>query len=125
MSAPEQRPVLLVVDDEPRILSALQRCLRREGYEIVTADGAAAALRALRSRRIDALLTDHKMPGVSGLELIREVAGQWPRIPRILLTGWAAEVAPEELRRLGIRALVPKPWNDAELKAVLREALGL
>jgi len=125
VNAPAERSVLLVVDDEPRILSALQRCLRREGYEIVTAEGAPAALRALRSRRIDALLTDHKMPGVSGLELIREVATQWPGIPRILLTGWAAEIAPEELRRLGIRALVPKPWNDAELKAVLREALGL
>jgi len=125
VNAPAERSVLLVVDDEPRILSALQRCLRREGYEIVTAESAPAALRALRSRRIDALLTDHKMPGVSGLELIREVATQWPGIPRILLTGWAAEIAPEELRRLGIRALVPKPWNDAELKAVLREALGL
>jgi CheY-like chemotaxis protein len=125
VNAPSERPVLLVVDDEPRILSALQRCLRREGYEIVTAESAPAALRALRSRHIDALLTDHKMPGVSGLELIREVAAQWPGIARILLTGWAAEIAPEELRRLGIRALVPKPWNDAELKAVLREALGL
>jgi two-component system NtrC family sensor kinase len=116
--------VLLVVDDEPRILSALQRCLRREGYEILAAGDAAAALRTLRDRRVDALLTDHKMPGASGLELIREVASEWPGIPTILLTGWAAEIAPSELRRLGIRALVPKPWDDAELKARLREALG-
>jgi two-component system NtrC family sensor kinase len=118
------RPVLLVVDDEPRILSALQRCLRREGYEIVSAETAAGALRILRERRVDALLTDHKMPGMSGLELIREVAEQWPGIPRLLLTGWAAEIPPDEARRLGIRALVAKPWDDAELKARLREALG-
>ena len=116
--------MLLVVDDEPRILSALRRCLRREGYEIVAAEDAAAALRTLRERRVDALLTDHKMPGASGLELIREVATHWPGIPRLLLTGWAAEIAPEEIRRLGIRALVPKPWDDADLKARLREALG-
>jgi CheY-like chemotaxis protein len=124
VSAPAGRPVLLVVDDEPRILSALQRCLRREGYEIVAAETAAGALRILRERRVDALLTDHKMPGMSGLELIREVAEQWPGTARLLLTGWAAEIAPEEARRLGIRALVPKPWDDAELKALLREALA-
>jgi CheY-like chemotaxis protein len=116
--------VLLIVDDEPGILSALQRALRREGYEIRTADSGAAALRALRAGRVDALLTDHKMPGMSGLELIREVAAEWPEIPRLLLTGWGAEIAPEEARRLGIRALIAKPWGDADLKARLREVLG-
>jgi DNA-binding response OmpR family regulator len=123
VTAPEARPVLLVVDDEPRILSALQRCLRREGYEIVAADSGAAALRMLRERHVDLLLTDHKMPGMSGLELIREVTTQWPEIPRLLLTGWGAEVGPVEMRRLGIGALVAKPWGDADLKARLREAL--
>lgn len=121
--AAERAPVLLMVDDEPRILSALQRCLRREGYELVLAESGAAALRVLRERRVDGLLTDHKMPGMSGLELIREMGLQWPGIPSILLTGWTAEIAPDELRRLGVRALVGKPWQDAELKARLREAL--
>jgi DNA-binding response OmpR family regulator len=118
------RPVLLLVDDEPRILSALQRCLRREGYEILAADSADGALRTLRERRVDLLLTDHKMPGRSGLELIREVAAAWPGTAVFLLTGWTAEIAPAEARRLGIRAIVAKPWDDAELKARLREALG-
>lgn len=117
-------PVLLMVDDEPRILSALQRCLRREGYELVLADSGAAALRVLRERRVDGLLTDHKMPGMSGLELIREIAAKWPGIPRLLLTGWTAEVSPAEARRLGIRALVAKPWEDADLKSRLRDALA-
>jgi CheY-like chemotaxis protein len=118
------RRVLLIVDDEPGILSALQRALRREGYDVVAADSGAAALRVLREQRVDAILTDHKMPGMSGLELIREVAAEWPGIPRLLLTGWGAEIAPEEARRLGIRALVAKPWADADLKARLREVLG-
>jgi CheY-like chemotaxis protein len=124
VTPPAERPVLLIVDDEPGILSALRRALRREGYEIVTAGSGAAALRVLRERRVDALLTDHKMPGMSGLELIREVAAQWPGLPKLLLTGWAAELDPAELGRLGIRALVGKPWEDAELKARLREALA-
>jgi CheY-like chemotaxis protein len=124
VNASARKPVLLLVDDEPRILSALQRCLRREGYEILLADSGAAALRVLRERRVDAVLTDHKMPGMSGLELIRDMAAEWPEIPRILLTGWTAEIEPGEMRRLGIRALVAKPWEDADLKARLREALG-
>ena len=123
MSGAGDRAVLLLVDDEPRILSALQRCLRREGYEILLADSADAALRTLRERRVDLLLSDHKMPGRSGLELIREVAAEWPGTARILLTGWTAEIGPAEARRLGIRAIVAKPWDDAELKARLREAL--
>jgi DNA-binding response OmpR family regulator len=115
--------VLLLVDDEPGILAALQRTLRREGYEILAADSVPAALRLLRSREVDLLLTDHKMPAVSGLDLIREVAAQWPDMPRFLLTGWAGEIDPGEVRRLGVRALIPKPWDDVELKARLREAL--
>jgi len=116
--------VLLVVDDEPGILAALQRTLRREGYQIVAVDSVPAALRTLRGQRVDLLVTDHKMPSESGLDLIREVATHWPGIPRFLLTGWAGEIDPEEIRRLGVRALIPKPWDDAALKARLREALG-
>jgi CheY-like chemotaxis protein len=52
------------------------------------------------------------------------MAAEWPEIPSILLTGWTAEIAPAEMRRLGIRALVAKPWQDADLKARLRDALG-
>jgi CheY-like chemotaxis protein len=119
-----RRPVLLLVDDEPGILAALQRTLRREGYQIVAVDSVPAALRTLRGQRVDLLVTDHKMPSESGLDLIREVATHWPGIPRFLLTGWAGEIDPEEIRRLGVRALIPKPWDDAALKARLREALG-
>jgi CheY-like chemotaxis protein len=115
--------VLLVVDDEPSIRSALQRCLRREGYEILLAPTAAAALELLRARPVDALLSDYKMPGRNGLELCREVAARWPSVARFLLTGFAPEIDGAEVRRLGIRALVPKPWDDAELKRLLREAL--
>ncbi|HEX2483714.1 MAG TPA: response regulator [Myxococcota bacterium] len=117
------RPVLLAVDDEPGILAALQRTLRREGYEIVAVDSVPAALRTLRERGVDLLLTDHKMPTASGLDLIREVVSHWPELPCFLLTGWAGEIDLDEVRRLGVRALIPKPWDDAELKATLREAL--
>ena len=114
-------PVLLLVDDETRILSALHRTLRREGYEILSAESAAEALRILASRKVDLVLTDQKMPGMSGLELLEQVATRHPGVARLLITGWPEEIPREEIARLGIRALIPKPWDDGELKTLLRD----
>ena len=110
-------PTLLLVDDEARILSALRRSLRREGWRVLTAGTPAEALRLLAEEPIDAVLSDHKMPGMSGLEVLEAAA-------RILISGWPDEIPAERLEALGIRALVPKPWDDAELKRILREALA-
>jgi len=114
-------PVLLLVDDEARILSALNRTLRREGYEIVTAESAAKALRILGSREVDLVLTDQKMPGASGLEFLAQVAARYPDVARLLITGWPEEIPADQIEALGIRALIPKPWDDRELKSILRE----
>jgi response regulator RpfG family c-di-GMP phosphodiesterase len=118
------RAAVLLVDDEPRILSALRRSLRREGYELLTAGSAAEALAVLAQRPVDLVVSDQKMRGASGLDLLQEILHRHPRVARILLTGWPEEVPEEELRRLGIRALVPKPWDDAALKEVIRSQLG-
>ncbi len=120
----DARPVLLIVDDEARILTALQRALRREGYEIVVAETPSEALRLLDERRVDAILSDHKMPGMSGIELLGRAAARQPSAARVLITGWTEEVPPADLAGIGVRALLPKPWNDAELKATLRAALA-
>lgn len=120
-----RRPVLLVVDDEARILTALTRALRREPYDVLTAETPAEALRLLDERPVDLILSDHKMPGMSGVELLGRAAQRQPRAGRILITGWTEEVPSAELAEIGVQALLPKPWNDAELKATLRAALGL
>ena len=72
------RPTLLIVDDEEQILSALKRALRREDYEIVVAETAAAALRILDERPVDAILSDQKMPGMSGVQLLTQAAQRRP-----------------------------------------------
>ncbi len=122
--ASARRPTVLVVDDEERILSALQRSLRREGYEIVTAESAARALAILAERPVDLVLSDQKMPGMSGLELLEEAARLRPDAALVLFTGWTQEIPQQELENLGIRALITKPWDDAALKQTLREALA-
>jgi response regulator RpfG family c-di-GMP phosphodiesterase len=119
------RPTLLIVDDEEQILSALKRALRREGYEIVAAETAAAALRILDERPVDAILSDQKMPGISGVQLLEQAAQRRPDAVRMLITGWTEEIPVARLQEVGIRAIVTKPWDDAKLKATLRQALGV
>jgi len=116
-------PCLLIVDDEARILSALRRALRREGYEILTFERAEDALRELEVRRVDAILTDQKMPGMSGLQFLERAARRRPEAVRLLITGWTEAIPSAELEHLGVRALITKPWDDAKLKETLRRVL--
>ena len=115
---------VLLVDDEVRILSALRRVLRREGYRLLTAETPEQALRILDEQAVDVILTDQKMPGMSGLQLLAEAARRRPGARRLLITGWTEEVPREQMEALGIRAMIPKPWDDAELKATLRAQLS-
>lgn len=120
----ERLPVVLLVDDEKHILSALGRSLRREGYEILTAGSAKAALETLGQREVDLIVSDQKMPGTSGIAFLAEVERGGSRVPRVLLTGWPEEVPQAEIERAGISAVLPKPWDDAELKSTLRSCLA-
>lgn len=120
-----RRPLVLLVDDEPRILSALQRALRREGYELIAAETTAEALRAIDEHAIDCVLSDFKMPGMTGVQLLAEVAARRPDAARLLITGWNVEIPHDELERVGVFRVLSKPWDDSELKQTLREAMGL
>jgi DNA-binding NtrC family response regulator len=123
-SPPTRRPALLVVDDEERILSALERTLRREGYEIVTSETVQDALAVLEQRSVDMILSDQKMPGMSGLQFLALAAQRCPGATRMLITGWTEEIPASRLEELGIFALIVKPWDDAQLKETLRRALA-
>ncbi|HVN36594.1 MAG TPA: response regulator [Myxococcota bacterium] len=115
-------PLVLLVDDEPRILSALRRTLRREPYELLSAESCAEALRVIESQPVDVVLSDHKMPGMTGLQLLERVAARRPRAIRLLITGWTESIPPEEIRAVGVREVISKPWEDAALKESLRRA---
>ena len=116
-------PLLLIVDDEQQILSALRRSLRREGYEIIAVDSIREALRTLEEHPVDIILSDHKMPGMTGLQFLASTAKRWPDTLRFLITGWTASIPEAEIRALGIRAVIPKPWDDTALKEILRKAI--
>jgi response regulator RpfG family c-di-GMP phosphodiesterase len=115
----EARPVVLLVDDEAHILSALRRVLRREPYDVLTAPGPQEALALLAQRSARVVVSDQKMPGGSGVAFLREVAARHPATRRVLLTGWPEEMAQRERDAARLDAVLLKPWDEAELKATL------
>jgi two-component system probable response regulator PhcQ len=114
---------VLIVDDEEEIRNALGRCLRREGYELHFAAGAAEALEVLQRREIDLVLTDHRMPDMTGLELIITLKETHPDVLRVILTGCADfETIKAAINEAEIFRFLTKPWDDDDLRITLRSA---
>lgn len=116
--------MILLVDDEPSILSALRRTLRREGWEIQTAGSAEEGLALLAERAPTLVVSDQKMPGMDGLAFLGRVGEHAPSARRVLLTGWPEMLSQAQLQAAGIDAVIPKPWEDGELKSTLRALVG-
>jgi DNA-binding NtrC family response regulator len=111
---------VLIVDDEENVRSALRRSLRKSGHTLLFAESAAAALALLEREPVDVVLSDHLMPGMTGLQLLRQVRQAKPYAGRIMLTGHAdLETAMEAIRRGDIDRFLTKPWDDVELRVAL------
>jgi diguanylate cyclase len=113
---------LLVVDDEPYILTTLAALLAND-FEVLTADCAETACEVFRRRSVDLVLTDQKMPGMSGVQLLEWVRETSPKTIRLLMTGFAElEDAVDAINRGKVYRYLFKPWRADELLQVLREA---
>src|SRR5262249_14246223 len=113
---------LLVVDDEPYILSTLSAFLREE-FEVLTADSAEAAQALFAEREIDLILSDQKMPRLTGVQLLEWVRQHHPKAVRLLMTGFAElEEAVEAINRGQVFRYIFKPWRPEELLITLRNA---
>jgi putative nucleotidyltransferase with HDIG domain len=114
---------VLFIDDEANILKALQRLMRNEPWKVLTANRGAEALELLDKVKPQVVVSDQRMPEISGVDLLQAVRQKHPDVIRILLTGYTEmNVAVEAINRGEIFRLVTKPWNDEELKATLRQA---
>ena len=117
---------VLCVDDEPNILSALKRSLRAENWRVLTAGGGAEALEILARDHVDLIISDMRMPGMDGAQLLEQVSQRWPGSIRILLTGHAdmsATIA--AINRGRIFRYLNKPWDSEDLCATVRQGLAL
>jgi len=113
---------LLLVDDEPNILSALQRLFRRDGYTILACDGPEKALELLQERPVDVILSDQRMPGMSGVEFLRRVKLTHPETVRIVLSGYTdLQFVTDAINEGAIYKFLTKPWDDEQLRAQVRE----
>jgi CheY-like chemotaxis protein len=117
---------ILLVDDDPLVLGTVAEQLEDLGHKVLSASGGTDALAILRARQaVDLMITDLAMPGMNGLTLIREAREVQPRLPAILLTGYANELsrlAPQEPNRT-VYTLIRKPASTHVLKTRINELL--
>ncbi|MBC8021952.1 MAG: response regulator, partial [Burkholderiales bacterium] len=123
--APPPRVRVLFVDDEERVLNALQALFRGE-FDVSTAPSGAAALEMLKANPVQIVVSDHRMPGMEGVQLLREVRKTMPRTVRILLTGYSDLAAlVGSINEGEVFRFVKKPWDNDEIRDVMKEAAAV
>lgn len=116
---------VLLVDDEPDILDSLAAYIGHwiPGVEIATASGAGEALELLQARPVDLVVSDLRMPGRDGLELLDEVGARSPATCRMLITAYPEADLEERAAAIGVTRVLRKPFDLREFVQVVREAL--
>ncbi|MCK9379480.1 MAG: EAL domain-containing protein [Sulfuritalea sp.] len=119
----EATATLLLVDDEPSVLSSLKRLLRRENYRILTATSGEEAMVQLAEHEVGVIITDQRMPGMSGTDLLARVRTMHPKAVRMVLSGYTGlDSLTEAINRGEIYKFLTKPWEEKELIATVRDA---
>jgi len=115
---------LLLVDDEPNLTSALVRSLDRSQFEIFTADSAQKGLMILAGNDIDVVVSDERMPGMTGSQFLTEVRKQWPNTIRMILSGQAdLEAAVRAINEGEVYRFLLKPCHPKELQMTILQGL--
>lgn len=120
MSDPSR--TILVADDEANLRKVLAAMLRREGYEVLTAADGWEAVTLMAHRRVDALLTDLKMPGLDGLSLLERTSREHPGLPVVMLTAHGTVDTAVNAMKLGAFDYLTKPFDKDELQLVIAKA---
>jgi response regulator RpfG family c-di-GMP phosphodiesterase len=114
---------ILAVDDEPANLRMVERLLRKD-YRVVTATSGEEALEILGRESVDLIITDQRMPGMSGTDLLRESMRTSPDAARIILTGFTdLDALIEAINTSRVYQFVSKPWDPGQLKSIIDGAL--
>ena len=120
---PARQRTLLLVDDEENILASLKRLLRRNGYRIITANGAHEGLQRLAENEVDVIVSDQRMPGMTGVEFLRRTKDLYPETVRMVLSGYTElQSITDAINEGAIYKFLTKPWDDELLRANIEEA---
>ncbi|HEY4175761.1 MAG TPA: response regulator [Kofleriaceae bacterium] len=114
---------VLFVDDEPTVLRSLARLFRTTGYEVLTAASAFEALEILAEQPVSVVVSDHRMPGMVGTELLALVAARYPTCGRILLTGDMGALENEAAALAVAHVMLRKPSSPQELRETIERVM--
>lgn len=115
---------ILIVDDEPKVGIVLANSLRKMGsYEVDTANSGKAALTRLTETAYDLVLTDYKMPGLSGAELSQVIRSRFPTVQIVLMTAYGTANLQQRLQQLGAQGYIEKPFKLVQLRQVINQTL--
>ena len=119
----EPRRTLLLLDDDENILRSLIRLFRRENYQVLSASNANQAFELLATHSVQVVMSDQRMPGISGTEFLSQVKALYPETMRIVLSGYTdlASVT-DAINRGAIYKFLTKPWDDDALCDQVQEA---
>jgi len=113
---------LLIVDDEPRMRQALSLLLQKWGWHVDTAATGKEALEKVRTEDVDIVLTDLKMPGMDGDELLRSIRKDFPSLPVVIMTAFGTVRSAVEAMKAGAHDYILKPFDNEELRLTLERA---
>lgn len=115
---------ILLVDDDEKLLAGLTRALHKQPFRIYTARNGEEAILVLKARDVDVIVSDERMPGMSGSELLNWVADNCPEVMRIVLTGHAeTDMAIRAINEAGVCYFFTKPCNEARLAVAIHKAI--
>jgi signal transduction histidine kinase len=118
------RAVVLLVDDEAMILSALKSSLRHEPWRLLSTTSPEEALRLMAEEPVAVVVADYLMPGMDGVELLARVKQGWPEVGRIMLTGvMDPQMFERAVNRAEVSRFLFKPWSEAQLRTTIAECL--
>lgn len=121
----QNKSKILYIDDEVHNLNSFKATFRRD-YDVYTAIGAVEGRRVLEENEIHVIITDQRMPGMTGIEFLESILDMYPDPPRILLTGYAdINAVIDAINKGSVYKYVQKPWDDDELRMTINSALEL
>jgi len=115
---------ILAVDDEPANLRMIERLFHKD-YHVITAESGEEALETLKNEEVHLIISDQRMPGMTGTELLKESLNMHPDAVKIILTGYSdTEAVIEAINRARVHKFVCKPWDPVQLRAIVADALS-
>ena len=116
-------PHILVMEDDRNVAKGLEMVLSEEGYYVNLAGTGELALEAFKQKRFDLLVADLRLPGIGGMEVIKQLRQEKPETEVIVITGYGTTATAVEAMRLGVHDFLPKPFTEDQIKVAVGEAL--